>query len=91
MGVCAILLQDTLESYAKKLTLQLDLKAMDTDQLKWLKKTVQSHKGKHNLDMAFYEVDSQIKLLMHSRKKKVHISTALLEALDEKQIHFKLN
>lgn len=84
-------LQDTLESYAKKLTLKLDLKAMDADQLRWLKKTVQTHKGKHNLDMAFYEVDSQIKLLMHSRKKKVHISTELLQALEEKHIHFKLN
>jgi DNA polymerase-3 subunit alpha len=84
-------LQDTLESYAKKLTLKLDVKSMDAHQLSWLKKTIQTHKGKHNLDMAFYESETQIKLLMHSRKKKINISPELLVELEDNNIHFKLN
>jgi DNA polymerase-3 subunit alpha len=64
---------------------------MDAHQLSWLKKTIQTHKGKHNLDMAFYESETQIKLLMHSRKKKINISPELLIELEDNNIHFKLN
>lgn len=84
-------LQDTLESNAKKLTLKLDVKSMNAHQLSWLKKTIQTHKGKHNLDMAFYESETQIKLLMHSRKKKIKISPELLIELEDNNIHFNLN
>ena len=84
-------LQDTINTYAKKLTLQININQFEKDKLSLLTKTIKAHKGNHKLDIAFYELNQQIKLVMHSRKKKVNISKELLADLDEQQIHFKLN
>ena len=84
-------LQDTISTYAKKLTLQININQFEKDKLSLLTKTIKAHKGNHKLDIAFYELNQQIKLVMHSRKKKVNISKELLADLDEQQIHFKLN
>ena len=84
-------LQDTMSSYAKKLTLKINVNQLEEEKLAQLSKMVNEHKGDHKLDVTFYELDKQIKLVMHSRKKKVNICAELLEALDKEQIHFKLN
>jgi DNA polymerase-3 subunit alpha len=84
-------LQDAISTYAKKLTLQININQFEKKKLYLLTKTIKAHKGNHKLDIAFYELNQQIKLVMHSRKKKVNISKELLEDLDEQQIHFKLN
>jgi DNA polymerase-3 subunit alpha len=84
-------LQDTISTYAKKLTLQININQFEKDKLSLLTKTIKAHKGNHKLDIAFYELNQQIKLVMHSRNKKVNISKELLADLDEQQIHFKLN
>ncbi|MGB1434017.1 MAG: DNA polymerase III subunit alpha [Flavobacteriaceae bacterium] len=84
-------LQDTISTYAKKLTLQININQFEKEKLSLLTKTIKAHKGNHKLDIAFYELNQQIKLVMHSRKKKVNISKELLADLDEQQIHFKLN
>jgi DNA polymerase-3 subunit alpha len=84
-------LQDAISTYAKKLTLQININQFEKDKLLMLTKTIKAHKGNHKLDIAFYELNQQIKLVMHSRKKKVNISKELLADLDEQQIHFKLN
>ena len=84
-------LQDTISTYAKKLTLKININQFEKEKLWNLSKTIKAHKGNQKLDIAFYELNEQIKLVMHSRKKKINISKELLEDLDEQQIHFKLN
>ena len=84
-------LQDAISTYAKKLTLQINVNEFEKEKLSNLSKTIKAHKGNHKLDIAFYELNEQIKLVMHSRKKKINISKALLEDLEAQQIHFKLN
>ncbi len=84
-------LQDAISTYAKKLTLKININQFEKEKLTLLTKTIKAHKGDHKLDIAFYDLNQQIKLVMHSRKKKVNISKELLADLDEQQIHFKLN
>ena len=84
-------LQDAISTYAKKLTLKININQFEKEKLSLLTKTIKAHKGDHKLDIAFYDLNQQIKLVMHSRKKKVNISKELLADLDEQQIHFKLN
>ncbi len=84
-------LQDAISTYAKKLTLKININQFEKEKLSQLTKTIKAHKGDHKLDIAFYDLNQQIKLVMHSRKKKVNISKELLADLDEQQIHFKLN
>ena len=84
-------LQDAISTYAKKLTLKININKFGKEKFSNLSKTIKAHKGNHKLDIAFYELNEQIKLVMHSRKKKINISKELLEDLDTQQIHFKLN
>ena len=84
-------LQDAISTYAKKLTLKININQFEKEKLSLLTKTIKAHKGDHKLDIAFYDLNQQIKLVMHSRKKKVNITKELLADLDEQQIHFKLN
>ena len=84
-------LQDAISTYAKKLTIKININQFKKHKLSELSKTIKSHKGNHKLDIAFYELNQQIKLVMNSRKKKVNISRELLQSLDKQQIHFKIN
>jgi DNA polymerase-3 subunit alpha len=84
-------LQDTLSNYAKKLTLQININQFKKDELTKLSKTIKAHRGNQKLDIAFYELSEQIKLVMHSRNKKVNITKELLDDLYQQKIHFKLN
>ena len=84
-------LQDAISTYAKKLTLKININQFEKKNLSLLTKTIKAHKGNHKLDIAFYELNQKIKLVMHSQKKKVNITKELLADLDDQKIHFKLN
>lgn len=84
-------LQDVMESYAKKLTIKLDIAALQEKRIKALKDTLISHKGKHPLNFVVYEMEDEIKLNLSSRKQKVNISSELLGFLEEQEVHYKLN
>ncbi|RNC91958.1 MAG: DNA polymerase III subunit alpha [Allomuricauda sp.] len=84
-------LQDVMDSYAKKLTIKLDVSALQEKRIKELKKTLTSHKGNHPLNFVVYEMQDEIKLNLSSRKQKVNISSELLNVLEEQDVHYKLN
>ena len=86
-----IMLQDVLETYAKKLTLQLSLDQVQPERIANLKDILQSHKGKHSLNFSIYEMEDNMKIHMNSRKQRVQISTELLAELESSDIHYKLN
>ena len=85
------LLHDVLETRAKKLSIQLDIKNIDKDKIKSLKELLNMHKGNHLLNFLVYDSEEQLKLNMHSRKQKIKISQELLEELKQQQVFYKLN
>ncbi|GGX22285.1 DNA polymerase III subunit alpha [Aquimarina muelleri] len=85
------LLHDVMESYARKLTIQLDINELSDSRIDDLKELLTSHTGNHTLNFVIYEMAEQLKLHMPSRKQKVNISPDLLTALEDESIYYKLN
>ncbi|MEL6919035.1 MAG: DNA polymerase III subunit alpha, partial [Bacteroidota bacterium] len=86
-----MLLQDVMDTYAKKLTIKLDIDLLKEENNQELKDTLVSYKGDHPLNFVIYEMEEEIKVNLSSRKQKVQISSELLHVLEEKEVHYKLN
>ncbi len=84
-------LQDVMDTYAKKLTIKLNVAALQEQRIMALKDTLRSYKGSHPLNFIIYEMEEEIKLNLSSRKQKVNITSELLHHLEEQEIHYKLN
>ena len=85
------LLHDVMETYAKKLTIQLNIDELEEDRIDGLKDLFTEHAGENKLNFVVYEMKERIKLHMPSRKQKMKISQELLNALEEQQVLYKLN
>jgi DNA polymerase-3 subunit alpha len=86
-----MLLQETMENFAKKLTIKLNIDQLKEENIHELKDTLISYKGKHPLNFVVYEMNEEIKVNLSSRKQKVEITSELLHTLEEKDVHYKLN
>lgn len=86
-----MLLQETMENFAKKLTIKLNIDQLKEENIHELKDTLISYKGKHPLNFVIYEMKEEIKVNLSSRKQKVEITSELLHTLEEKDVHYKLN
>ncbi|MBT8211193.1 MAG: DNA polymerase III subunit alpha, partial [Eudoraea sp.] len=86
-----LLLQEAMETFARKLTIKLRLEQVREDQINQLKDTLVSYKGKHPLNFTIYELEEEIKVTLASRKQKVQITSELLTALEDQEVHYKLN
>jgi len=86
-----MLLQEVMASFAKKLTIKLDIAQLQPEYIKTLKDTLVSFKGQHPLHFVVYEMEEAIKVNLASRKSKVEISSELLSELEAQQVHYKLN
>ncbi len=86
-----MMLQEVMETYAKKLTIKLNIDELKKENILDLKETLVAHKGDHPLNFVIYEMDDEIKVNLSSRKQKVQISSELLTALEEKEVHYRLN
>ena len=86
-----MMLQDVMETFAKKLTIHLKLEELKEEKIDSLKSLVKTHKGSHPLNFVIHEEESKIKLTMPSRKQKVHISNELLSELENQELFYKLN
>ncbi|NNE77689.1 MAG: DNA polymerase III subunit alpha, partial [Pricia sp.] len=86
-----MLLQDVMETYAKKLTIKLNIDELKEEGIHQLKDTLIAHKGNHPLNFVIYEMEEEIKVKLSSRKQKVQISSELLATLEENEVHYKLN
>ena len=85
------LLHDVMETYAKKLSIQLNIKELEEEKIKSLKELIKMHPGNQMLNFVVYDNADQLKLQMPSRKQKVKVSPELLDELDEQQVYYKLN
>ncbi|MGB5780402.1 MAG: DNA polymerase III subunit alpha [Eudoraea sp.] len=86
-----MLLQETMENFAKKLTIKLNIDQLKEENIHELKDTLISYKGKHPLNFVVYEMNEEFKVNLSSRKQKVEITSELLHTLEEKDVHYKLN
>ena len=85
------LLQDVVKSFARKLSIQLNLDDIEETKIDEIKKLLVKHKGDHNLSFSVYDEKEKIKIDMQTTKHKINISPELLELLDHKKIYYKLN
>ena len=85
------LLHDVMDKYVRKLSIQLNIKELESNKIQNLKELISMHPGSHLLDFVVYDNREQIKLEMPSRKQKVKVSQELLSELEEQQIFYKLN
>jgi DNA polymerase III subunit alpha len=85
------LLHDVMDTYAKKLSIQLNIEDLKEDKITSIKELLHLHKGNNLLNFVIYDTEEQIKLNMSSRKQKIKISQELLDELAEEAIHYKLN
>ena len=84
------LLQDVINAYAKKLSIQLSLNGINEVIIDELQELFKMHKGNHSLNFVIYDEDS-IKVNLKSRKQKIKISQELLSHLDSRKVFYKLN
>tara|TARA_B110000037_G_scaffold211369_1_gene262838 strand:- start:1504 stop:5889 length:4386 start_codon:yes stop_codon:yes gene_type:complete len=85
------LLHDIMESYAKKLSIQLNIKEISEEKVQSIKDLLQMHSGNHNLKFVIYDDEEELKLEMSSRLQKIKISQELLEELKAQEVFYKLN
>ncbi|MDB4289509.1 DNA polymerase III subunit alpha [Flavobacteriaceae bacterium] len=85
------LLHDVMESYAKKLSIQLNIKEISEEKVQSIKELLQMHSGNHNLKFVVYDDEEELKLEMSSRLQKIKISQELLEELKAQEVFYKLN
>ena len=85
------MLQNTIESNSKKLTLQLDINQLEENKIEILQDNLSSFKGNQSLFFNVYDSNKKVKLILNSKQKKVKITPDLLHFLDQEQWHFKLN
>ena len=85
------LLHDVMDTYARKLSIQLHIKDLQEQRISTLKNLFRSHQGEKALNFIIYDNEEKIKLNMPSRKQKVKISQELLNELERHDVMFKLN
>ena len=85
------LLHDVMESYAKKLSIQLNIKEISEEKIQTLNDLLKMHSGNHILKFVVYDNDDELKLEMSSRLRKIKISQELLEELKSQEVFYKLN
>ncbi|MEO1031702.1 MAG: DNA polymerase III subunit alpha [Bacteroidota bacterium] len=85
------LLHDVMDTYAKKLSIQLNIEDLAQDKIVELQDMFRLHQGNHALNFVVYDNEDKLKLNMPSRKQKVKISQELLYELGEMDVMYKLN
>ncbi|WP_179315987.1 DNA polymerase III subunit alpha [Winogradskyella undariae] len=85
------LLHDVMDAYAKKLSIQLNIKDLGSDTVAVLHDLIMLHEGTKPLSFLIYDNAEKIKVQMPSRKNKVNISQELLKSLREHDLKYKLN
>lgn len=85
------LLQDVMDVYAKKISIQLHIKDLKADSIEKLRDLFSMHEGNHALSFDIFDPEEKVKLTMPSRKQKVKISQELLDELKLMDMYYKLN
>ena len=84
-------LQDTINLNTKKLTLQLKIQELNDQEIIELSSLLKKFKGNKSLNFDLFEPKEDIKLNLSSIKQKIEINNDLLDKLEEREIHYKIN
>ncbi|GGG16671.1 DNA-directed DNA polymerase [Dokdonia pacifica] len=84
-------LQDVMDTYAKKLTINIDINEIAEARVQEIKTILDQHKGDNKLHFQVFEPKEKLYVRMPSKKQKVNITQDLLDALEENAVHYKLN
>jgi DNA polymerase-3 subunit alpha len=85
------LLHDVMDTYAKKLSIQLNIDDLKAEKINNLQDLFRMHDGNNSLNFLVYDNTEKLKLTMPSRKQKVKISQELLNELEAQDVMYKLN
>ena len=85
------LLQDVVNTMAKKLSIQLDIKEIEDEKIELINSLLKNHSGNNNLSFQVFDNDEKIMIDLDSQKQKIDISSDLLSKLDDNKILYKLN
>jgi DNA polymerase-3 subunit alpha len=85
------LLHDVMDSHAKKLSIQLNIKEISKEKIQSINELLKMHSGNHILKFVIYDDDDELKLEMSSRLRKIKISQELLLELKSQEVFYKLN
>ncbi|NRB60559.1 MAG: DNA polymerase III subunit alpha [Winogradskyella sp.] len=85
------LLHDVMDTYAKKLSIQLNIDELEKDTILQLQDLFRMHDGNNTLNFLVYDNSEKLKITMPSRKQKVKISQELLKELEAQDVMYKLN
>jgi DNA polymerase-3 subunit alpha len=85
------MLQDTLKTNIKKITLILEVNQLNEVGILDLKNTVLPFKGDKGFYIDLFDTEEKIKLTLPSRKQRVEVSNELLSKLEEKNIPYRIN
>ena len=85
------LLQDVVNTFAKKISIQLKLDDIRDNKIDLIKSIISEYDGTDNLSFIIYDDEEKIFVEMNSEKQKVNISPKLLSELEGKNIFYKLN
>jgi len=85
------LLHDVMDTYAKKLSIKLNITDLREETISDLQELFKIHDGNNSLNFLVYDNQEKLKLTMPSRKQKVKISQELLNTLEKHDVMYKLN
>jgi len=85
------LLHDVMETYARKLSIQLNIHDLQKDTILKLQDLIRMHEGTKSLNFLVYDNSEKLKLTMPSRIQKIKISQELLKELKGLDVKYKLN
>ena len=85
------MLQDILEEFSKKITLNLDINEVTQENINRLDTILSDYKGKKIVNFLVIDKHEKLTLTLPSRSYKVEICSELINSLKEKNIKFKLN
>lgn len=86
-----MMLQDVLESFAKKVTINVEVKRLTEEKVYFLKQYVKENKGDVPLYFHLNETETGNRVTLQSRKHKVKVSAEFLNGLKQKEFECKLN
>jgi len=85
------LLQDVMDTHAKKLTINIDINEVAENRIEEIKNILDQYKGDGKLHFQVFEPTEKLFVKMPSKRIKVNICQELLDALEHNNVHHKLN
>ena len=85
------LLHDIMDELCKKITIQIPVNEVTENNIKNLKKLLETDPGRQNLYFTIWDEKEKIEVNLPSRIPKIKVSNELLATLEKEQVTFKLN